>query len=59
MAVTVIRSDTVLVRVIIGCMFFRVVIESKTYCIYEPVLQAIKSSHSQSNRGIKFYIIIQ
>jgi hypothetical protein len=43
MVVTAIRSDVVLVRVIIGCMFFRVVIESKTYCIYEPVLQAIKA----------------
>jgi hypothetical protein len=32
------RSDAALVRVIIGCVFVKVVIELKTYHIYEAVL---------------------
>jgi hypothetical protein len=32
----------VLVRVLIGCVFVRVVTELKTYYIYEAVLQTIK-----------------
>jgi hypothetical protein len=32
-----------LVRVLIGCVFVRVVIEPKTFRIYEAVLQIIKT----------------
>jgi hypothetical protein len=31
-----------LVRVLIGCVFIRVVTELETYCIYEVVLRTIK-----------------
>jgi hypothetical protein len=37
------RSDAASVRVLIGCVFVRVVTEPKTYRIYEVILQTIKA----------------
>jgi hypothetical protein len=37
------RSDAALVRVLTECVFISVVTESKTCCIYEMVLQTIKT----------------
>jgi hypothetical protein len=36
------RSDTVLLRVMIRCVFIRIVTELKNYYIYKTVLQTIK-----------------
>jgi hypothetical protein len=37
------RSDAVLVRVLIGCVFVRVITELKNYRIYESVIWTIKA----------------
>jgi hypothetical protein len=37
------RSDVALVRVLIGCVFVRIVTEPETYRIYEAVLWTIKA----------------
>jgi hypothetical protein len=48
------RPDTVLVRVIIGCVFIRVVTESKTCHIYEAVLQTIKAATRNLSETLNF-----
>jgi hypothetical protein len=51
------RLDAILIRVLIVYVFVKVVIELKTYHIYDS--SDYKSSHLQSIDSIKFYSIIQ
>jgi hypothetical protein len=48
------RLDALLVRVLIGCVFIRVVIEPETCRIYEVVLLAIKIATHNLSRASNF-----